>query len=282
MKEIINEQTNDIKLKESAYEKANHKKRNIFIILSITLIYAALFTSKLWLFPPLEKATKVGEHTSYYLDREVSLVAATYDSDKEKMEVVLNLENNSLDNIDEYYYAYTVQGQKASKVKLKEVYNEKLFTVIEFDNLKNGYRELKLLIAPKIVKIDKVTDSMTATIVLNKNNVKQKSLKNKKTKKDFLKLKLESNITNQKVLVKKSEKDIAKIEEEIKAIDKTKSNYDKDKKYLSDDEKEKYEQTIIANDEKRITLSDTLSERKKEKEGLKKELEELKSRKNNL
>lgn len=279
---LNNESQKEIQLKEKSYTRKNNKTKSIVIIIVLILVYMAFFTSKLWMFPKLKEASHIGEKQHYMLDRTASLVSCIYDENKREMEIVLNLENDSLDNIDTYYYAYSCVGQNPRKIQLKERYNEKLFTVLRISNLKKGYRELKLFLAPQIVKKSEVNDSITASFVINKNNVTFGKIKDDKSKNDYINDRLNSIILEQKASIKKVDKNIKKLNAKLAAIEKNKADYEKDKDFLSDAEKEKYRLSISVNEEEKSALKNDIAEANAEKERLEKELAELYARQKKL
>lgn len=258
-------------LKDNVYnpKKKFWDNKKIFII--VLAIYIFFFTSNLWINRPLLPASQIGEKISYMDQRSYRLVSAVYDEDKKEMELVLDLENNSLDNINDYYYSLTMKRGNTKKVEIKEVYNNPLLTVIRLKNIPSRYREIEFLFAPKITKIEKITDDMTGIIRLNKNNVKVAKLKANKSEKDYLKERIESLILSLDKKIEKNNKNIKGYKDNISAIDSEKKYYNENKNFMSEDEIKSEERKI---EEFEFKISEINSELEKARNRVKKYEEE--------
>ena len=243
------------------------------------LIYMLFFTSKLWISKPISKETKIGKRVEYMQDRSITLISATYDKEIETMEIVLTYENKSLDNINDYYYAHTVLEQKFSKSLLKEVYNKPLFCVLRIENIKKNYGEVKVFIAPKIVKKEDIKDSITASLVINKRNVKQGNINLKKTENEYILDRLNSLYEYQETKIAEKEKEIEEIQIEISAIENKRNTFENNREYMSDSEIADTEYELEGLEMKKLKLKEDIEEKNNELKELKKERKSLKERK---
>jgi hypothetical protein len=275
----VKENREEIELKDRVYIEKKQSKSLIYFALIILLIYIVFFTSKLWIHKPLSTETKVGQKVNYMQDRSVTLISSIYDKDKKTMEIVLAYENKSLDNVNDYHYAYTISEQRFSKPVFKEIYNKPLFSVIRIENLKKGYREVKIFLAPKIVSRDKVKDNITASIVLNKKNVKNSSIDLNKTEKEYILDRLNSLYKYQEKKIADKESEIKKAKSEIKAIDEKKKTFEANKKYMSDSEIKNQKAEIDSLEDTKLKLEQGLDEKYEELKALEDELKSLKNRK---
>lgn len=236
----MDENKKEILEKEKIYHEKKRSRTPIYIVIGVLIIYAFFFTSKLTIPQPITSAkdvTALGSEEDYAENRSVTLVSAEYSRDQEIMEIVLNLKNSNYDNIDEYYYALTAVNEKSSKIKIKEIFNEDLFTVIRLEGVKKNYREIEFMLAPKVDDINEISDEMTATVILNKYNVDSVSkINTSKTKTDYLKERLvgmteqlEDRIARQKDKLQQLKTKKASLEKEI-------TDSEKEQKYMTAEE----------------------------------------------
>ena len=138
----MDESKKEILEKEKIYHEKKKARTPIYIVIGVLIIYV----------------TALGVEEEYTENRSVTLVSAEYSKDQEIMEIVLNLKNNNYDNVDTYYYALTAMNEKSSKIKIKEIFNEDLFTVIRLEGVKKNYREIEFMLAPKVGDINEIND----------------------------------------------------------------------------------------------------------------------------
>lgn len=212
-------------------------KSTIISLIIVSLIYIFFFTSKFTLPNPIttkSETTKLGEKYSYSDNRSYTLLSCEYSKKNKELELVLDLENNSYDNVNGYYYAATVLGA-SNKVEIEEVLNEQLLAVYRIKNLKD-FDEVTFMLAPKIDDIDSVTDEDTAFITLNKYNVENVDYITSKDKEDYLLIRLEKGIENYEKKIKKLQKEIDELVEQKYSLISDNRELEGNKKYLTEDE----------------------------------------------
>lgn len=276
--EIDEEKQYEESLKNSIYEKKKKfltgKKLFVFVI----LVYVFFFSSNLIFNTPLNKATKLGEKIDYMDNRSYTLVSAIYDKEKKMMELVLDLENSSLDNVYDYYYTQTIRRGNVKKIKVNEIINTPLLTVIRLDNVPKRYTELEFIFAPKIRKFKNITDEITGVITLNKNNVTLGSIDESKTANDYLKERLQSRIKNLEEKLGKDLKQKEKYLDSIKASQKEKRYFEENKKYMSKDEIKTGEAKILEYDAEVKEINLSIKEVEKSIENKRKEINLLRDK----
>lgn len=90
------------KTKEKRVKKKSNKMLGTFLIIFI-LGYIFFFTSNFWLPPTYTDAavTPMGSTVSYN-DRNITVASWTYSPEEKRMEIILNIENLSIDGIERY------------------------------------------------------------------------------------------------------------------------------------------------------------------------------------
>ena len=223
--------------------------------------YLFFFTSNLTIPDKItskEDTTKLNEVNEYMDGRSCQLLSATYDRDQETMEVIVHLTNNTYDGIDSYYIAEKLNNGSTKNLVTREVLDDPLMTVIRISNLKPHYREMQLMIAPKLTSIDKVKDSQTAFITLNKYNVTQESINLNKTKQDYLAERLQNVLESyQKEFNNLTRKD-NDLEQQIENAKKQNEDLEKNKLYMSSKEIDNANNQIADNEQ---TINDLQQQR---------------------
>ena len=243
---------------------ANQNARTTRIFLIILIVgYVFFFTSNMTIPSKIsskEETTKVNAVTEYMSGRTCQLLSATYDRDQETMEVVLHLTNKTYDGVDTYYIAESLNNGSTANLVTKQVLDDPLMTVIRISNLKPSYREMKLMLAPKINSLDKVKDSETAFVTLNKYNVKQGAIDLTKSKNDYLAERLnyvlDSYIARRNELSKKENTML----KQINAAQKQNEELEENKLYMSSREIDDANKQIAENTQSIKTLQDQRSE----------------------
>lgn len=212
-------------------------KSTIILIVIVSLIYLFFFTSKFTLPNPITNksdTTKIGEKYSYGDNRNFTLLSCEYSKENREMEIILDLENNSYDISNEYYYAATVLGA-SNNIEIEEILNEQLLAVYKIKKLKN-FDEVTFMLAPKSKDINSVTDEDTAFIILNKHNVSKVDNIFFKNKEDYLLIRLEKGIENYKNRISKLKNKITKLENQKNNVILENEELENNKKYLTEDE----------------------------------------------
>lgn len=243
---------------------ANQNARTTRIFLIILLVgYVFFFTSNMTIpskITPKSETTKVNAVTEYMSGRTCQLLSATYDKDQETMEVILHLTNTTYDGVNTYYIAETLNNGSTANLVTKQVLDDPLMTVIRISNLKPNYREMKLMLAPKINSLSKVKDDETAFVILNKYNVTKGSVDLTKNRNDYLAERLNyvlnSYIAHRNELTKK-ENTILK---QIDAAQKQNEELEENKLYMSSREIDNANKQISDNEQSIKTLQEQRTE----------------------
>lgn len=239
---------------------SNARTTRVFLLVLI-IGYLFFFTSNMTIPDKItskEETTKINEVNEYMDGRSCQLLSATYDREQETMEVIVHLTNNTYDGIDSYYIAEKLNNGSTKNLVTREVLDDPLMTVIRISNLKPHYREMQLMIAPKLTSIDKVKDSQTAFITLNKYNVTQGSIDLNKTKQDYLAERLQTVLDSyQKEFNDLTRKD-NDLEQQIENAKKQNEDLEKNKLYMSSKEIDNANNQIADNEQ---TINDLQQQR---------------------
>lgn len=160
--------------KEALYT-LNKSKKYITVLIVISLIFVAFFTSKLYLPPKVsEEESSINKKIEFSNDREVTVLSAVYDKEAKQVELMFVFNNGAGDGVNDYYYAIDGMGYpgfSSSKIEIKEILDDPLCTVVVLDNVR-FFKELDFYLAPKLSSdIGKIKDEDTATLVFTKNNL---------------------------------------------------------------------------------------------------------------
>lgn len=239
---------------------SNARTTRVFLLVLI-IGYLFFFTSNMTIPDKItskEETTKINEVNEYMDGRSCQLLSATYDREQETMEVIVHLTNNTYDGVDSYYIAEKLNNGSTKNLVTREVLDDPLMTVIRISNLKPHYREMQLMIAPKLTSIDKVKDSQTAFITLNKYNVTQGSINLNKTKQDYLAERLQTVLDSyQKEFNDLTRKD-NDLEQQIENATKQNEDLEKNKLYMSSKEIDNANSQIADNEQ---TIKDLQQQR---------------------
>lgn len=239
---------------------SNARTTRVFLLVLI-IGYLFFFTSNMTIPDKItskEETTKINEVNEYMDGRTCQLLSATYDREQETMEVIVHLTNNTYDGVDSYYIAEKLNNGSTKNLVTKEVLDDPLMTVIRISNLKPHYREMQLMLAPKLTSINKVKDSQTAFITLNKYNVTQGTIDLNKTKQDYLAERLQNVLDSyQKEFNNLTRKD-NDLEQQIENATKQNEDLEKNKLYMSSKEIDNANSQIADNEQ---TIKDLQQQR---------------------
>lgn len=241
--------------KNRVYKGTGKTKVPMIVIAAIVLIYAFFFTSNIFIKTPVtdaEDVTVLGAETEFADNRTFTLCKAIYSPEQEMMEIVIQFTNKNYDNVNDYYYTLTCTGAKSKKMTIKEIYAEELFNVIRIENVPKSYSEIEFMFAPKVVEMSGVTDEITGSVILNKNNVKFQTIKTDKTRESYYKDRLSGVKKVAESKLDKEKKHLAKLKENEKALQSEADDFEKNKKYMTSDEIKEKEAAIKANEERLI------------------------------
>lgn len=248
----------------------------LITMIIIGYIYILFFTSKLYIHEPLSKPTTLGKQNDYMMDHSLTVVNATYDKDKKEMEIQLDLDNTSTDNVDDYYFVPSIKNGKAKKLKITEVYNTPMYTVIRINNLKRNFKELKLFVAPKIKPMNKINDDEYIELIFNKKNISYGNIENH-TEKYYLDERYKLLVKNKENEIEELENKLKEYQDKLKSFDKVEKDYADNESYLTDKEKAEYKTRIEQNKEEKSKVTEDIESTQAKLEKCKKELEQLKN-----
>ncbi len=234
--------------KDKIYRESKAAKRKTVAFISLIIfVYIFFFTSKITIMSPLSEATAIGVPLTYTADRGVTVYAATYDSDAETLEIVLNFANSSGDNVNNYYFFLTAEGRgKYDNISVEVIYEDVMITVLRA-SIKH-FREAKLVFAPKIADISQIPESLVGTIVFNRDNLSYEKLK-ERTRGEYLAYRYEVLISQVKSEIENAEEDIKGFEEKIEALTEESTELSDSMKYYTDEEQASAKMKISANKE---------------------------------
>lgn len=276
----MSENKKEVLEKEKIYHEKRKTRMPIYIVICVLLVYVFFFTSKITIPQPITNETNVtilGKEEEFANNRSVTLVSAEYSREQELIELVLSLKNDNYDNVNNYYYALTAVNERSSKIKIKEVFNEELFTVIRLYNVKKNYREIEFLLAPKIGEISDVTDDMTANIILNKYNVTSvNKIKTDKTKMDYLQDRLIGIVSQLEEKLHRQEENLEKLQIQKSSLEEEIINSEKEQKYMTEKE---IQEAADRNQSNQDLIDETIMTIEKQKKKIEKTQAEIKDAK---
>lgn len=276
----MSENKKEVLEKEKLYHEKRKTRMPIYIVICVLLVYVFFFTSKITIPQPITNETNVtilGKEEEFANNRSVTLVSAEYSREQELIELVLSLKNDNYDNVNNYYYALTAVNERSSKIKIKEVFNEELFTVIRLYNVKKNYREIEFLLAPKIGEISDVTDDMTANIILNKYNVTSvNKIKTDKTKMDYLQDRLIGIVSQLEEKLHRQEENLEKLQIQKSSLEEEIINSEKEQKYMTEKE---IQEAADRNQSNQDLIDETIMTIEKQKKKIEKTQAEIKDAK---
>lgn len=204
--------------------------------------YTLFFSSSLWLPKTYTgvTVTPVGETISQN-DRNITVDRWVYSPGERTMEIILEIENNSIDGIE----AYSYQGRTASgQIKTEAILNEGDIAVIHMTGIKKSWTEVSLTISASsdnseedislfkpitIYMNDKVAEEVETIPILKGN--------------DYKKLAYESKIEGFNSLIDSLNAEIEEIDNQIANIDER--NKELEERLSGQTEKEKEETSSV-------------------------------------
>ena len=129
------------KTKEKRVKKKSNKMLGTFLIIFI-LGYIFFFTSNFWLPPTYTDApvTPMGSTVSYN-DRNITVASWTYSSEDKRMEIILNIENLSIDGIERYDWTLR---DKNGKLKAYIAAETDTMVAVVAENISRRWTEVAL------------------------------------------------------------------------------------------------------------------------------------------
>lgn len=268
--------------KEKIYHERKKSRMPIYMSIVVLIIYAFFFTSKLTIPQPIsskEQVTELGYAEEFAENRTVTLVSAEYSKEQKILELVLNFKNKNYDNVNDYFYSLTSTNADPADIKIDEIFNEDLFTVIRLSNVKKNYREIEFLLAPRIGEISDVTDDMTASIILNKYNVTLVDrIDTSKSREDYLKERLARLVDQLEKNLKRQEKKLEKLNDQKTAFKVEINNSQKEQKYMTAEEIAESNTRNEENQERILQVEEDIRKQESKIAKTKKEIEDAKAK----
>jgi len=228
--------------------RSRGKLTAIVVVIVLVCAFGFFFSSKLWM-PTSVSITgdvaRSGEEMEYADGRKATFISATFSPDQKLIEIILQLENTTLDGVDAYYYAAKISGGNEEYPEVKEVFADPLMMVLRIETTK--FDEIELYFAPKTAAMEDISDSETGTLVLNKHNVTEGKIDNNKTKNEYLKERIDIVIASYESKLARQNKQIAELVKEISELTKQNAELKDREKYLTPDEVSEAEILITEN-----------------------------------
>ena len=217
----------------------------LFIILILTG-YVFFFSAGTWLplsmdeeVSPFDQEIAFGEEGK----RTVTLYDWKYCEETGLMEVKLRFFNGEFDGTDGYVYDVSLQRGSKEDIKVRELLNEQLLTVLQIGPVKKGFRHITLYFAPEYDRAITRKD-MGSISILEKDMDKVDGIK-KRTREEYLIDRLDLIIARHEERNMEIRKEIARNENTIRNIKRANEKIDEDKTFQTADEIE------LSNEEKR-------------------------------
>ena len=269
-----------LKLQKKKIRKNTNRKLYIFMAIT-AIMYAFFFSSNLFMPPTFTGVDPLKIGSSIESEqRKLTLLSWTYSKKQEKMEIILNLENLSLDQIKKYSWQVT---DKFGKKKTEVVIDEDSLIVLNVYGIKKNFTELKLIMG--IRRQDKNIDTKFSELSFytNSNIVSNVSYIGTKTVAGYKRQACFSVIKGYEKEIEKLEKRINTYEEKIDTANEKIKELNADIKYQTVSEKQATLEKILEITDKKKDYDDSIKECKnkiketgKKIELKKKQLEEKK------
>lgn len=259
-------------LKIESYESKRrqlHRSTNRFLYMFLIVFaggYLFFFTSTLWLpstyvgvdVTPIGRTVSAG-------DRNVTVDAWTYDSEQKVMEILIEVENNSIDGIDRYRWSVKTRSGTLPVTQIAEASD---FVVLHADKVPSDWTEVSLNMEMYPRDRLKAKDFEPITIYVNDRMVAVSDQILKRSKTEYRRQAYQSKIDAFRKEIKKLQ---------VKASEAKRSMDEADKKVAEIQEKMAY-QTRSEMDESNQLIEELLTKKanlKDEKDGYEKEIQEL-------
>lgn len=154
---------------EHFFSKVEHQK-SFFLKMFLCIFcggYALFLTSNIWL--PINSdmiaATPLNKIQSWQ-NREVQILSWNYAKEQNEMEIILELDNKSMDGIKNY--SYEILDRKKGYFEIQPIVESNDLIVLSVTDIKKGWSELSLRIT---IPTENTGDNNTLKLYTNKNEV---------------------------------------------------------------------------------------------------------------
>lgn len=224
--------------------------------------YVIFFSSKLWLKAPYEgvEVTPVGK-TITNEDRAVTIDSWKYSKNEKKMEIMVNVENLSLDGVETYdWKVKTISKNLDTKVLMES----RELTVIEVNNVPRRWTELALIMKLKESDKGKGSEFKMLKLYTNKKHIKYVNKIKRKSTEEYKVEQINEIINGYKREIKEIRKSSKEIEKSINNADKKIDDLTLDMKYQTNNEQMKTGEEITNIMSEKERLTDSLNSKKEE------------------
>lgn len=259
----------NLKLKNKKIKKYTNRKLYTFLFASI-FIYAFFFLSNLFMPPTFEgvETLKIGSSVEME-SRKLTLLSWTYSKEQQKMEVILGLENLSLDGVKKYDWKILDKfGVKKSKV----IMETEDIIVLNIYDIKEDFTELKLIMGIRKEDKDIKTNFTELSFYTNNKIVTKVENIKEKTAKEYYKDATDSLIRGLEKNIAEEEKNIKELEEKIEIAEKKIKDLKNDMKFQTSAEKEISIEKILEIGDKVKDYQDDIKESKSKVKEIKKKI----------
>lgn len=259
-------------MNEGIKEKGYNKKRNRIetsgnrllhgFLICFLLGYGFFFSSKLWMKAPYEGVpiTPIGK-TVTEEDRSVTINSWKYSKEQKKMEIMVEVENLSLDGIDSY--SWTVKTAN-SNLDTKVLVESKDLIVIEVRDVPRNWAEAALVMELKKSDRSKGSEFKLLKLYTNENKVVSVNSIKKKSVAGYRKDQVAAKITGYKEQLRDLRTAKKHLERSIQTADKKTKELTDDMKYQTGSEQMKTGEQISSIAAEKDSLMDKLDAKKQE------------------
>ncbi len=207
--------------KDWIYFESTVKKHTLkFVLLGVLAVYLFFFISN-FLIPHTVSSgyTVLGEKYTYAADRSVTVYDAVYDKDEDLFEIILQLSNQTYDNVNDYYFFLVPEGRRTyTNVTVDIVIHDSMVTVLHVPDLKN-FDEASLVFAPKLSdNLDEIPDDVVGTLVFNRNNITYDTIDQGKQRSEYILFRLQANIDAKRKEVESAEEKLIELKNKKEAL----------------------------------------------------------------
>ena len=255
-------------IKEQGYNKKRRKiekngNRLLYGFLIFFLAgYGIFFTSKLWLKAPYEgvPVTPIGKSVTEE-DRIVTIDSWKYSKSQKEMEIIVEVENLSIDGIDSY--KWTVKTAQ-SNLDTKVLVESKDLVVLKVTDVPRNWTEAALTMELKPGDKSKSSDFSMLKMYTNQKHTENVAHIREKTVTGYRKEQIREKIENYEKQLKTLRASKRNIEKEMLLADKKTKELTEDMAYQTGSEQEKTGEQISTIAAEKDTLADRLEEKKAE------------------
>ena len=246
------------------YKKINKSGNRLLhgFLIFFLLGYGIFFSSKLWLKAPYEGVpiTPIGK-TVTEEDRSVTVNSWKYCRNEKKMEILVNVENLSLDGVETYNWKVkTISRDLETKV----IMESKDLTVLEVKNVPRRWTEAALVMELKKSDRNKGGQFKMLKLYTNEKNVKKVSSIKRKTLKEYKTEQINEKINGYKVQLSEMKKSKREIERSINNADKKINDLTLEMKNQTANEQMKTGEEIINVQAEKERLTESLNSKKED------------------